>query len=58
MSKITLERVKTLLEREEQRYTKEHPRSKQLFKEAGKNFVSGVPMSWMRIWSGGFPPVR
>jgi len=55
MSTITLERVKTLLEREEQRYTKEHPRSKQLFEEARKNFVSGVPMSWMRIWSGGFP---
>ena len=55
MSKITLEKVKTLLKREEQRYAREHPKSQQLFEEARKNFVSGVPMSWMRIWSGGFP---
>lgn len=55
MSTITLERVKTLLKREEQRYLKDHPKSKQLYEEAKKNYVSGVPMSWMRIWSGGFP---
>ncbi len=55
MSRITLERVNELLKREEERYHEEHPRSKALFKEAQKNFVAGVPMSWMRIWAGGFP---
>ena len=55
MAEITLDRVKELLKREEERYVSEHPRSKSLFEEAKKNFVSGVPMSWMRIWSGGFP---
>jgi glutamate-1-semialdehyde 2,1-aminomutase len=55
MSFITIERVKELLKREEEQYERDHPRSKSLFEEAKKNFVSGVPMSWMRIWSGGFP---
>jgi len=55
MPVITLARVKELLAREEERYAAEHPRSKDLFEQAGKNFLSGVPMSWMRIWSGGFP---
>jgi len=55
MAKITLDRVKNLLKREEERYEKDHPGSKLLFDQAKKNFVSGVPMSWMRIWSGGFP---
>lgn len=55
MAGITLGRVKELLGREEERYSNEHPKSKALFEEAGKNFVNGVPMSWMRIWSGGFP---
>lgn len=55
MGKITLEKVKGLLKREEERYAKDHPGSEKLFAEAKKNYVSGVPMSWMRIWSGGFP---
>ncbi len=55
MSRITLDRVKEMLSREEKRYEEEHPKSKSLYEEAKKNFVSGVPMSWMRIWSGGFP---
>lgn len=55
MSKITLERVNRLLKQEEERYAQEHPKSKALFEEAKKSYVAGVPMSWMRIWPGGFP---
>ena len=55
MPAITLERVKALLKREEELYAEDHPKSRALFEQAKKNFVSGVPMSWMRIWSGGFP---
>lgn len=52
---ITLERVKELVRREQERYEEEHPKSKRMFEEARKNLVGGVPMSWMRIWVGGFP---
>ncbi len=55
MAQITLERVKELVQREQERYEAEHPKSKKLFEEAKKNLVGGVPMSWMRIWVGGFP---
>jgi glutamate-1-semialdehyde 2,1-aminomutase len=55
MASITLERVKGLLKQEEDRFVKERPKSRALFEEAKKNLVGGVPMSWMRIWTGGFP---
>ncbi|MFY9115069.1 MAG: aspartate aminotransferase family protein, partial [Dethiobacteria bacterium] len=55
MAEITLEKVKGLLAREEKRYVKERPKSKALFKKAQRYYVAGVPMSWMRIWPGGFP---
>lgn len=55
MAVITLERVRALVEEETDRFVEERPRSKALFEEAGKHLVGGVPMSWMRIWSGGFP---
>lgn len=55
MAKITLQRVKDLLSREQSRYTEARPKSRALFEESKKHFVGGVPMSWMRIWVGGFP---
>ncbi|MGE5291588.1 MAG: transaminase [Micromonosporaceae bacterium] len=55
MAAIALERVETLLDRENDRFVKERPKSKALFEEAKKHLVGGVPMSWMRIWTGGFP---
>lgn len=55
MSKITIERVKSLLEREMKMFAQMRPRSKEMFEEARKHFVGGVPMTWMRIWEGGFP---
>jgi glutamate-1-semialdehyde 2,1-aminomutase len=55
MATPTLERVRSLLAHETERFVAERPRSKALFEQAGKSLVGGVPMSWMRIWSGGFP---
>jgi len=55
MSKITSKRVKELLKREERRFAEERPKSRALHEETMKSFVGGVPMSWMRIWPGGFP---
>jgi len=47
--------VDTLLERERASYAALHPRSRELFAEARETLLAGVPMSWMAIWSGGFP---
>ncbi len=55
MGRITLEKVRELLREEEKRFEESHKRSRVLFEEAKKNWVGGVPMSWMRIWPGGFP---
>ncbi|NLI69664.1 MAG: aminotransferase class III-fold pyridoxal phosphate-dependent enzyme [Firmicutes bacterium] len=55
MAEITLEKVKGLLAREEERYARERPESKELYEKACHHYVGGVPMSWMRIWPGGFP---
>ena len=55
MSKITIQKVKELLKREEERFADERPKCKALFEKTSQHFMDGVPMSWMRIWEGGFP---
>jgi len=55
VAKITLDRVRELLAREEERYNLRCPGSKALYEEACGFYVDGVPMSWMRIWPGYFP---
>ncbi|MEE4274712.1 MAG: transaminase [Thermoleophilia bacterium] len=52
---VDRERLAALLERERGRYAGEHPRSIELFERARATLLAGVPMSWMAIWSGGFP---
>ena len=52
---VDLTRLSSLLERERATYAETHPRSRELFAEARKTLLAGVPMSWMAIWSGGFP---
>ena len=32
-----------------------HPSSLRAFGEAGQHLLGGVPMTWMRMWPGGFP---
>jgi glutamate-1-semialdehyde 2,1-aminomutase len=48
-------RVATLIERERATYAEQHPSSRQAFAAAGANLLGGVPMTWMRMWPGGFP---
>ena len=49
------ERAEGLLERELERFEREHPRSKELARRAHSSLLAGVPMHWMVRWPGGFP---
>jgi glutamate-1-semialdehyde 2,1-aminomutase len=44
------------MQREQQRFVNDRPKSKALFERAGKSLLGGVPMNWMRKWAGAFPP--
>ena len=44
-----------LLKREKQIFIDNHPRSHELFKNASRNLLGGVPMNWMVKWAGDFP---
>jgi glutamate-1-semialdehyde 2,1-aminomutase len=48
-------RLRGLIERERETYARRHPRSLEEFSRARGSLLAGVPMSWMAIWSGGFP---
>jgi glutamate-1-semialdehyde 2,1-aminomutase len=48
-------RVAELIARERAAYEQRHPSSQQAFAAAGANLLGGVPMTWMRMWPGGFP---
>ena len=48
-------RLSTLMERERRAYVAGHPRSASAYASAGANLLGGVPMTWMRMWPGGFP---
>ena len=47
--------VADLLDRELERFAREHPRSLELAKQAERSLLAGVPMPWMIRWAGGFP---
>jgi glutamate-1-semialdehyde 2,1-aminomutase len=47
--------VAALLNRELERFDREHPRSRELSRQAERSLLSGVPMPWMIRWAGGFP---
>jgi len=49
-------RLHSLMQREQQRFVNDRPKSKALFERAGKSLLGGVPMNWMRKWAGAFPP--
>ena len=49
------ERAQALLERELERFEREHPRSRALAERAQSSLLAGVPMHWMVRWAGGFP---
>jgi glutamate-1-semialdehyde 2,1-aminomutase len=54
MATIDRQRLSSLIERERATYTADHPTSAKLFGEADHLF-GRVPMTWMAMWSGGFP---
>ncbi len=56
MKSIDRQRLKSLMQREQQRFVNERPKSKALFERAGKSLLGGVPMNWMVKWAGAFPP--
>ena len=56
MKSIDRTRLASLMQREQQRFIGERPKSKALFDRAAKSQLAGVPMNWMRKWAGAFPP--
>ncbi len=49
------ERAAELLERELERFQREHPRSGELSRRASASLLAGVPMHWMVRWPGAYP---
>ena len=54
---VDREALRRHLAAERERWALEHPRSRQAFERGAGSLLGGVPMSWMRKWAGGFPPV-
>jgi glutamate-1-semialdehyde 2,1-aminomutase len=55
VSAISRDRLTRQLKAEEDRFVREHPRSRELFIRAQKSLLAGVPMNWMVRWAGSFP---
>jgi len=56
MPAISRTRLQALMQREQQRFVNERPKSKALYERAAKSMLGGVPMNWMLKWAGAFPP--
>jgi glutamate-1-semialdehyde 2,1-aminomutase len=54
MDYLDRQQLQALSALERDRYAREHPRSRDLFRSSA-NLFTGVPMTWMAMWSGGFP---
>ena len=52
---VNRERLAALVMRERDSYAANFPRSRAAFAGAGEHLLGGVPMTWMRMWPGGFP---
>src|SRR5689334_16631445 len=48
-------RLTALIARERETYEQRHPSSRKAFADGAANLLGGVPMTWMRMWPGGFP---
>jgi glutamate-1-semialdehyde 2,1-aminomutase len=55
VSGISRGRIAELMARERERFTAEHPASRELHERAEASLLSGVPMNWMTRWPGDFP---
>ena len=47
-------RLRALIDAEQRTYDENHPRSRALY-ESSTHLFGRVPMTWMNMWSGGFP---
>jgi glutamate-1-semialdehyde 2,1-aminomutase len=56
MRTIDRRRLQSLMQREQQRFVADRPKSATLFERARKSLLGGVPMNWMAKWAGAFPP--
>jgi len=55
LATVDRDRLAVLIERERSAYRASFPRSRDAFSAAGQHLLGGVPMTWMRMWPGGFP---
>ncbi len=53
---IDRSRLTELIRRERDDYARRHPSSREAFAAAGESLLGGVPMTWMLMYPGGFPP--
>ncbi|MCU1271498.1 MAG: hypothetical protein JWN74_2792 [Acidobacteriaceae bacterium] len=56
MRSIDRDRLRSLMQSEQQKFITQRPKSKVLFERARKSLLGGVPMNWMVKWAGAFPP--
>jgi glutamate-1-semialdehyde 2,1-aminomutase len=56
MPPINRDRLRSLMQFEQEKFIDAHPKSKALFERARKSLLGGVPMNWMAKWAGAFPP--
>ncbi|MDX6204560.1 MAG: glutamate-semialdehyde -aminomutase [Frankiales bacterium] len=54
MTNVDRDRLQSLIGRERTTYAAAHPRS-QAAAAGGGSLIGGVPMTWMAMWTGGFP---
>jgi glutamate-1-semialdehyde 2,1-aminomutase len=52
---VSRERLHALIARERASYAENFAPSRAAFQEADQHLLGGVPMTWMRMWPGGFP---
>jgi len=52
---IDRQRIAELIGQERDSYAAGHAASLRAFERAGEHLLGGVPMTWMRMWPGGFP---
>jgi glutamate-1-semialdehyde 2,1-aminomutase len=55
MTPINREKLNELNQREERKFSVDHPRSAEMYARARKSLLGGVPMNWMKKWAGAFP---
>ena len=55
MTTAQRQQLAELIAREREAYERDHARSRELHADARGSLLSGVPMSWMAMWVGGFP---